>query len=166
MMFTVYLFLLLLLLPFNVILLCRRLSTIRFINTFKPLLDAYFGPYKDKHYYWMGFQLLIRAVVYGFSALNRGDRIIFISILLAILLCLQGFVQPFKNKFNNLQELLMLLNLLVVHMISCHESKIFDTSIAQIFITIALTYFIIIVSFLCCVDKFKISTSFNITSII
>ena len=154
-MFIVYLFLLLLLLPFNFVLLCRRLSATRFINTFKPLLDAYFGPYKDKHYYWMGFQLLVRAVVYGFSALNRDDRVIAISILLALILCIQGFVQPFKNKFNNVQETLVLFNLLIVHMVSCHESKIFDVAIAQILITIALAYFIITISFLCCVNKCK-----------
>jgi len=161
MMFIIYLLLLLLLLPFNVVLLCRRLSVIRYINTFKPLLDTYFGPYKDKHYYWMGLQLLTRAVINGFSALNRDDRIIAISILLALLLCMQGFVQPFKNKFNNVQELLVLFNLLVVHIVSCHESKIFDTSIAQIFITIALAYFVIAVNFLCCAGKLKIAVHCN-----
>ena len=118
-MFVVYLFLLFLLLPFNFILLWRRLSAIRFINTFKPLLDVYFGPYKDQHY-WMGLQFSVRAVTYGFSALNNDDRIIAISILLALLLCFQGFVQ---NKFNNIQELLVPFNLLVVHIVSSHESK-------------------------------------------
>ena len=154
-MFVVYLFLLFLLLPFNFILLCRRLSAIRFINTFKPLLDVYFGPYKDKHYYWMGLQLSVRAVIYGFSALNKDDRIIAISILLVLLLCFQGFVQPFKNKFNNIQELLVVFNLLVVHMVLSHESKKFDITTSQILITVALAYFIITISFLCCVNKCK-----------
>ena len=28
----------------------------KYINNFKPLLDAYFGPYKDKFIYWTGLQ--------------------------------------------------------------------------------------------------------------
>ena len=154
MIFVVYLCVLLLLLPFNLILLCRRLSAIRFINSFKPLLDVYFSPYKDKHYYWMGLQLFLRAVIYGFSALDRDYRIVTISVLLLILLCIQGFVQPFKNKFNNVQELLILFNLLVVHIFSCHESKSFDI-ISQTLITVAVVYFIIAISFLCSIDKCK-----------
>ena len=154
MMFVVYLCVLLLLLPFNFILLCRRLSAIRFINSFKPLLDVYFSPYKDKHYYWMGLQLFVRAVIYGFSALDRDYRIVTISVLLLLLLCIQGFVQPFKKKFNNVQELLILFNLLVVHIVSCHESKSFDI-ISQTLITVAVVYFIIAISFLCSIDKCK-----------
>ena len=46
--FIVCLILFLILLSFNVILLFNRtLSRFRFINKFKPLLDAYQGPYKD-----------------------------------------------------------------------------------------------------------------------
>ena len=46
--FIVCLILFLILLPFNVILLFNRtLSRFKFINKFKPLLDAYQGPYKD-----------------------------------------------------------------------------------------------------------------------
>ena len=61
--FIVCLILFLILVPFNVILLfTRTLSRFRYVNKFKPLLDAYQGPYKDKFYYWTGLQLLLRAV--------------------------------------------------------------------------------------------------------
>ena len=50
--FIVCLILFLILVPFNVILLfTRTLSRFRFVNKFKPLLDAYQGPYKNKFYY-------------------------------------------------------------------------------------------------------------------
>ena len=55
---------LVILLFFNLLLLfARKLSHFKVINTFKPLLDAYFGPYKDKFYYWTGLKLLVRATV-------------------------------------------------------------------------------------------------------
>ena len=57
--FIVCLILFLILVPFNVILLFTRpLSRFKFINKFKPLLDSYQGPYKDKFYYLTGLQLL------------------------------------------------------------------------------------------------------------
>ena len=57
--FIVCLIFFLTLVPFNVILLFTRiLSRFQHINKFKPLLDAYQGPYKDKYYYWTGLQLL------------------------------------------------------------------------------------------------------------
>ena len=69
--FIVCLILFLTLVPFNVILLfTRTLSRFRFVNKFKPLLDAYQGPYKIKFYYWSGLQLLIRAMVFGISSLD------------------------------------------------------------------------------------------------
>ena len=44
----------LILVPFNIILLfARSLSRFTLITKFKPLLDAYQGPYKDKLYYWI-----------------------------------------------------------------------------------------------------------------
>ena len=70
--FTVCLLLFLILLPFNTILLfTRTLSHLKFIDHFKPLLDAFQGPYKDKFYYWTGLLLLLRAVFFGVSALDR-----------------------------------------------------------------------------------------------
>ena len=72
MLFTVCLFLFLVLLPFNIVLLFTRiLSTFKFINHFKPLLDAFQGPYKDKFYNWTGIQLLLRAVFFGVASSSR-----------------------------------------------------------------------------------------------
>ena len=44
------------------------------INKFKPLFDAYTGPYKDKHRYWTGFLLLVRIVLFiTFSTNTSGN---------------------------------------------------------------------------------------------
>ena len=64
-MFIVCSILFLVLIPFNVILLfARLLSRFTLITKFKPLLDAYQGPYKDKMYYWVGLQLVLRVVLF------------------------------------------------------------------------------------------------------
>ena len=84
--FIVCLILFLTLVPFNVILLfTRTLSRFRCINKFKPLLDAYQGPYKNKFYYWNGLQIIIRDILFGVSSLNINKNIA-ISIIVFTLL--------------------------------------------------------------------------------
>ena len=102
--FIVCFILFLILVPFNVILLFTRtlsLSRFRFINKFKPLLDAYQGPYKDKYYYWTGLQLLIRAVFFGISSLDRNTNISISILLLSVIIGFHGMMQPFKIKHKN-----------------------------------------------------------------
>ena len=98
--------LLFILLMFNFALLfSRKLSQFRLITTFKPLLDAYYAPYQDKYFYWTGMQLLIRAIVFGFSAFDVDSSLTAISILLGGLIAIQGALQPFKNKHENMARI-------------------------------------------------------------
>ena len=59
--FIVCLVLFILLIPFNIILLFTRyLSKFRIINQFKPLLDAFQGSFKDKYYFWVAVNIILR----------------------------------------------------------------------------------------------------------
>jgi len=58
-------------LPYTALLLfiqCLQLKSkhraLFWIRKFKPLFDAYTGPYRDKHHYWIGLLLLVRAVLF------------------------------------------------------------------------------------------------------
>ena len=114
--FIVCLLLFLILLPFNIILLfTRTLSRFNVINKFKPLLDAYQGPYKIKFYYWTGLQLVIRVVFFGMSSLDVNINLTACIIILSIIEGVQVICKPFKNKFNNFQELLLTINLLLLY---------------------------------------------------
>ena len=107
--FIVCLILFLILVPFNVILLCTRtLSRFKVINRFKPILDAYQGPYKDRFYYWIGLQLVVRAVLLAVSSLDRNNNLTICIIILSILGGIHGIVQPLKSKIQNYQELLLI----------------------------------------------------------
>ena len=93
--FIACLILFLILVPFNVILLfTRTLSRFNFINKFKPLLDAYQGPYEDKFYHWIGLQLLIRAVFFGISSLDRNINIAISILLLTVITGFHGVMRP------------------------------------------------------------------------
>ena len=120
--FSICLILFLVLVPFNVILLfTRTLSRSHFINKFKPLLDAYQGPYKVRFYYWTGLQLLIRAVFFGISALDKSANLTIGSIVLSVMIGLQGVINPFKSSIKNYQELFYITNLQILYILTLSD---------------------------------------------
>ena len=160
--FVTCLVLFLILIPFNALLLfTRSLMRFNFISTFKPLLDAYFGPYKDKFYYWTGIQLVLRAIFLALSAFESDVNLTSGIILLGILLCVQGVVHPFKSWLKNVQESVVLLDLLALYVTALYnDSKRKEKlSIAWYLLFPVLVYFIIFVSCHCvvsiCGDRIK-----------
>ena len=146
----------LILIPFNLTLLfTRTLSCLKLIANFKPILDTYFGAYKDSAYYWTGLLLLIRAVVYALPAIDEDLSFLLISILLGGLLCLHAAVQPHKSKFHNIQECIAILNLLAVHAVLLYKKNIVGRKIAMILISIGVYYFIIAIVLHCCMYKWN-----------
>ena len=138
------------LLIFNTLLLFpRTLSQWKFINYFKPLLDAYFGPYKPKYPFWIGLQLLIRSSFFGLSALSRNiSSLCGGTVLVGILLCTQGVLHPFKSRYKNFQESLVLLNLLAVYVTALYneyENSKYKLLIIRLLIINVLVYFIVII---------------------
>ena len=155
--FTVCVLLLLVLLPFNILLLfTRMLSRFKFINTFKPLLDAYFGSYRDSFFYWTGLQLLMRAIFFGLSALDKDTSLTIGIMLLGIMLCVQGVLHPFKSRFKNVQESLILLNLLAVYVTALYNNTDDKTELPVVkhLIIVVLVYFIMFITYHCITTMF------------
>ena len=147
--YSVCLILFIILLIFNVVLLFpRTVSRWSFINYFKPLLDVYFSPYKPKYPYWTGLQLLIRSSIFGLSALSRNISLFSGTVLVVIVLCTHGIIQPFKCTFNNFQESLILLDLSVVYVAALYSddvNRFYKLLIIRILIIIVLIYFILFI---------------------
>ena len=144
----------LILLPFNLILLfARKLSCLRLITTFKPILDTYFGPYKDSAYYWTGLLLLVRVIVYVLLVIDEDLRLIVISLVFGGLLCLHAAVQPYKSKFYNIQECIAILNLSAVHAVLLYKKNVVGQKIAMVLISIGICYFIIAIVLHCCMYR-------------
>ena len=147
--FITCLVLFLLLIPFNIILLFRRyLSWFRFINHFKPILDAFQGSYKDKYYYWVGVHITLRSIFYALYAFQPNLRLALAVIILIIFECYFGYIQPYKNKAVNIQELLLLANLTILHAVSYQSNiKLFSNVMIGLafiqFCTILLCHFLI-----------------------
>ena len=144
--FLMCLILFILLIPFNIILLfTRTLSRYQFISKFKPLVDAYQGPYKIKFYYWTGMQLLIRIVLFGISSLDREINLTVGMVLFSILGGLHGTLHPFKNDIKNYQELIIILNLQIMYAVSLYGRENATNILLNVMIAMAALQFIIIV---------------------
>ena len=143
--FIVCLILFFVLIPFNIILLfTRTLSRFQFINRFKPLLDAYQGPYKQRFYYWTGLQLLIRALFYGISTLDTSVNLAVSTIALSVIKGLHGVTSPFKSNFKSYQELLYIINLQILYILT---SQYQGTTIVNVMVTLAAIQFIFIIMY-------------------
>ena len=141
--FTICFILFFVLLQFTLLLVfTRTLSWFKIINRFKPLLDAYQGPYKSKYYYWTGLQLAIRAVLFGLSALSRDTNIMVSTIVIGTNIFIQGVVNPFKSRRQNIHELFLLLNLLILFTVTQYTTA--NSIAVHTLVSLAILQFMII----------------------
>ena len=85
-------------------------------NKFKPLLDAYQGPYLDKFRFWTGFMLWVRIVLFIVFAGNAlGDPQVNLLVITLLVLVLEALISKtggiFRNSGNEMVERFFLLNL-------------------------------------------------------
>ena len=138
--FIVSILLFLILLFFNAILLfTKTFMRFQYINKFKPLLDAYLGPYQNKLYYWTGLQLFLRAVFFGISALERNTNTMISIIILGVMECIYSKECPFKNKSKNNLEMTLVLNLQVMFAASWYNPS--NTIAVNVMVTLAFVKF-------------------------
>ena len=71
-------------LPFTAVLLSaqwlRTQTHRKGLRWLKPFLDAYHGPYKDKHHYWVGVLLVVRGLLFIFFALESNANLLLIKV--------------------------------------------------------------------------------------
>ena len=105
----------LLLIPFSVILtFTRLLSRFKIVQRFKPLIDAFQGPYKTGYYYWPGLQVIMRAIFFGLSALEKNINLTLSITMLVTAGYFHGLFSVYKSNYKNYNELLMLLNMVAL----------------------------------------------------
>ena len=140
--FIMCLILFIILLLFNAILCFTKTAMrLQLVNHFKPLIDAYQGPYKYKYYYWTGLQLVIRAVFFGLSALDRNTNLTTGIILLGLIIIIQRSLNPFKDCYKNVYEIGFIFNLLTIYALSYGHC---DIPINTMITMVALQFLVII----------------------
>ena len=111
----VCLILLLLLLILNTILLfTKTLMRFSIIHRLKPFIDALQGPFKNQCCYWLGAHLLIRNAILLISLLEEHLCIAVGCIVMIIGALIHSYIQPYKNKMINIQEMLLFCNFIIL----------------------------------------------------
>ena len=101
-------------------------------NRFKPLFDAYMGPYKDSHRYWTGMLLLARVVlIVLFSSIANTNTVagpqlnlLLLSLSSSALLALTAAIKPYRDKLLNGLEIFFLTLLLIFSSSNIYISSI------------------------------------------
>ena len=122
-------FIVLFLLPYTVLVTFSYcFMRFKLVNKFKPLIDAYCGPFRDKWRFWFGLRLWIAIT---FSILSAVDSVLVLEkytktmliihfFVVTIFIFLQGFCCPFKNRLICLIDILFMVNywlMVVIHLL-------------------------------------------------
>ena len=100
-----------------------------------------------KFYYWTGLQLLMRAVFFGISSLDRNINIAITILLLSVMIGLHGVMRPFKIKHKNYQEILLFFNLQGLFVILSYSQGIANSTAINIMIAVAAIHFGFIITY-------------------
>ena len=115
--------LLLLWLPYTTVLLSaqwlRTQTHRKRLRWLKPFLDAYYGPFKDKHHYWVGVLLVVRGVLFvffaSFIAIENNVNLLLISITSVSIPIYTSFTKRlYRKMYVTVLENLLFLNLAVL----------------------------------------------------
>ena len=146
MLFISCLLLFLLLIPFNIILLFTRyLTQFNIINHYKPMLDAFQGPYSDKYYYWVAIHIILRSLFFVLYVFQIQLRLILASVILVLFTTYYSYIHPYKNTMINFQELLLLINLSILHLVSHQSSNNNFLVFTNLIISLAFLQFCVII---------------------
>ena len=144
--FVICLVLFLLLIPFNITLLFTRyLSKFRIINHFKPILDALQGSYKDKYYYWVALNVILRILFFALYGFKSKLRLLIATMILIVFSTYHGYICPNTTKVVNIQELLLLINLTIMYAVSYYGTSDIFSLVTNVMITLAFVQFSTIV---------------------
>ncbi len=90
------------------------LMRFKFINKFKPFLDAYGGPFKDKWRFWFGLRLWIMAILLSVNSALQGtnfDQMLTGHLVIIIVfILLQALIRPFRNQLVGAVDIFYMLN--------------------------------------------------------
>lgn len=82
-------------------------------NKFKPFMDAYAGPYKDKYRFWFGLRLFVLAAIcMTYVVLGADDPVTALTIQLLfvfLFVLLHAYIKPYRNEWINGTDIIFMI---------------------------------------------------------
>ena len=141
--------LLLLWLPYTAVLLSaqwlRTQTHRKGLRWLKPFLDAYYGPFKDKHHYWVGVLLVVRGVLFvffaSFFAIENNVNLLLISITCLSVPIYTSFTKRlYKKIYATILENLCFLNLGILGIGTYHIRVVGGNQEALVTTSVGITF--------------------------
>ena len=90
------------------------LMRFRLFNKFRPFIDAYCGPFKDKWRFWFGLRLWLVVFLFsvdgGLQGTNTRSMLIIHYIVISLFILFQVRARPYKNRFVELLDTFLMIN--------------------------------------------------------
>ena len=116
---------------------------LRWVGRIRPLLEAFYGPLKDRHRYWIGLLLLARVVVILPAAdplASTGASMLTIIILCILLLLLTiGLGGPYKKNYLTLLESAVFANLALFAALSLYLASTNKSQDVAVYVSVGPT---------------------------
>ncbi len=102
-------------LPYTFILVIAPfLIRFKFVNYFKPLIDAYTGPYKDQRRFWFGLRVFILFLIFSLYEILKGRNntlLLYLeALILAVLILAQVLAKPYRRRSVHILDLFFLID--------------------------------------------------------
>jgi hypothetical protein len=112
-------FVVLFLLPYTVLVTFSYcLVSFKTFNRFRPFIDAYGGPFKDKCRYWFGLRLWLTALLLSLDGALQGtdtkEMLIAHFVIMLAFILLQGHMRPFHSHLVGTLDMFFMLNYLLI----------------------------------------------------
>ncbi len=87
------------------------------LEKFKPFFDSFQSSFKDEYRFFSGLYFIYRfnILLAFFFTKSITDYYFVVIIMLMVILCLHAIVQPYKKRWHNVIDLLMLSNLIIIN---------------------------------------------------
>ena len=116
------------------------------INKFKPLMDAYYGPYREYTRYWIGFTFLIRIclyLVYSFHRSGNSSINLLTTVSVFVSVATIPWIQSeriYEKVYNNLLEVSFILNICLLTTATYHVNLATGSQAAATYISIGVAF--------------------------
>ena len=146
-------FLFILPLPFLLTFCSRAIYRWRYFNKLKPLYDALYAPFKGRHRPWLGFQLIVRIVLFFVAYFApTPHQLLALGICLLVYIHLLTICQPYISWWVNLLESTLITNALLYVVVTLYFGNLPSVGHSVVLSTVAVLslmgYCIIIAGFI------------------
>ena len=140
------------------------------VNRFKPFIDAYGGPFKEKWRFWFGLRLWITIFIFLAEGIFRSTKTVFIIhiVVVQVFILLQVLCRPFKNSLIGVVDTFLMVNYWLIIEFYLVELPFFLTSfLFLVSVMVFISFLVVIFHCIKCPNvkrkKYKIYEALDVT---